>query len=132
MFVDAFATPADCAGAPLGDVLRLWQGLGYPRRARNLQAAARGIVEQHDGLTPSTLDELLALPGIGPYTARAVLAFAFESDVAVVDTNIARVLARFHGRKLKLREAQQLADDWIPARYCASVSTIPWQKTKTA
>ncbi|MEI8392015.1 MAG: A/G-specific adenine glycosylase [Actinomycetes bacterium] len=115
MFVDAFATPADCAGAPLGDVLRLWQGLGYPRRARNLQAAARGIVEQHDGLTPSTLDELLALPGIGPYTARAVLAFAFESDVAVVDTNIARVLARFHGRKLKLREAQQLADDWIPA-----------------
>ena len=114
VFIDAFATPADCAGAPLGDVLRLWQGLGYPRRARNLQAAARVIVEQHDGLTPSTLDELLALPGIGPYTARAVLAFAFEEDAAVVDTNIARVLARFHGRTLKARDAQKLADDWVP------------------
>ena len=114
IFVDAFATPADCAGAPLGDVLRLWQGLGYPRRARNLQAAARVIVEQHNGLTPSTLDELLALPGVGPYTARAVLAFAFEEDAAVVDTNIARVLARFHGRTLKARDAQQLADDWVP------------------
>ena len=114
MFIDAFATPADCAGAPLGDVLRLWQGLGYPRRARNLQAAARVIVEQHDGLTPSTLDELLALPGVGPYTARAVLAFAFEEDAAVVDTNIARVLARFHGRTLKARDAQKLADDWVP------------------
>ncbi len=114
IFVDAFATPADCAGAPLGDVLRLWQGLGYPRRARNLQAAARVIVEQHGGLTPSTLDELLALPGVGPYTARAVLAFAFEEDAAVVDTNIARVLARFHGRTLKARDAQKLADDWVP------------------
>ena len=114
VFIDALATPADCAGAPLGDVLRLWQGLGYPRRARNLQAAARVIVEQHDGLTPSTLDELLALPGVGPYTARAVLAFAFEEDAAVVDTNIARVLARFHGRTLKARDAQKLADDWVP------------------
>lgn len=114
IFVDAFATPAECAGAPLGDVLRLWQGLGYPRRARNLQAAARVIVEQHDGLAPSTLDELLALPGVGPYTARAVLAFAFEEDAAVVDTNIARVLARFHGRTLKARDAQQLADAWVP------------------
>ena len=114
IFVDAFATPADCAGAPLGDVLRLWQGLGYPRRARNLQAAARLIVEQHGGVVPNTLKELLALPGVGPYTARAVLAFAFEEDAAVVDTNIARVLARFHGRTLKARDAQQLADDWVP------------------
>ena len=114
IFVDAFATPADCAGAPLGDVLRLWQGLGYPRRARNLQAAARLIVEQHGGVVPNTLEELLALPGVGPYTARAVLAFAFEEDAAVVDANIARVLARFHGGTLKARDAQKLADDWVP------------------
>ena len=114
IFVDAFATPADCAGAPLGDVLRLWQGLGYPRRARNLQAAARVIVEQHGGVVPNTLEELLALPGVGPYTARAVLAFAFEEDAAVVDANIARVLARFHGGTLKARDAQKLADDWVP------------------
>jgi A/G-specific adenine glycosylase len=114
MFIDAFPTPQQCADAPLGDVLRLWQGLGYPRRAKNLQAAAGVIVAQHNGVVPNTLDELLALPGVGPYTARAVLAFAFEVDAAVVDTNIARVLARFHGRTLKARDAQKLADDWVP------------------
>ena len=114
MFIDAFPTPQQCADAPLGDVLRLWQGLGYPRRAKNLQAAAGVIVAQHNGVVPNTLEELLALPGVGPYTARALLAFAFEDDAAVVDTNIARVLARFHGRTLKARDAQKLADDWVP------------------
>ena len=114
VFINEFPTALDCSQAPLGDVLRLWQGLGYPRRAKNLQAAAKVVVEQHDGVVPNTLDELLALPGIGPYTARAVLAFAFEVDAAVVDTNIARVLARFHGRTLKARDAQMLADDWVP------------------
>jgi len=114
MFINAFPTPQQCADAPLGDVLRLWQGLGYPRRAKNLQAAAGVIVAQHDGVVPNTLDELLALPGIGPYTARALLAFAFETDAAVVDTNVARVLARFHCRTLKARDAQMLADDWVP------------------
>jgi len=116
MFIDAFPTPQQCADAPLGDVLRMWQGLGYPRRAKNLQAAAGVIVAQHNGVVPNTLEELLALPGVGPYTARALLAFAFEDDAAVVDTNIARVLARFHGRTLKARDAQKLADDWVPQR----------------
>lgn len=114
-FVDEFPRPDDCARAPLGDVLRLWQGLGYPRRARNLHAAATSIVNEHAGVVPSTLDGLLNLPGVGPYTARAVLAFAFEADAAVVDTNIARVLARFHGRTLKARDAQLLADAWVPS-----------------
>lgn len=114
-FVDEFPRPDDCARAPLGDVLRLWQGLGYPRRARNLHAAATSIVNEHAGVVPSTLDALLDLPGVGPYTARAVLAFAFEADAAVVDTNIARVLARFHGRTLKARDAQLLADAWVPS-----------------
>ena len=109
-FVEQFPTPAACASASLGDVLRLWQGLGYPRRARNLQASAAAIVTRHGGEVPADLDELLGLPGVGPYTARAVLAFAFELDVAVVDTNIARVLARMEGRRLKPREAQGLAD----------------------
>ncbi|MGA0367351.1 MAG: A/G-specific adenine glycosylase, partial [Ilumatobacteraceae bacterium] len=87
-FMESFPTPADCAHAALGDVLRVWQGLGYPRRARNLQAAAREVVVHHGGEVPQELDDLLALPGVGPYTARAVLAFAFELDAAVVAPNV--------------------------------------------
>lgn len=109
-FVAAYPDPASCAAAPLGDVLRLWHGLGYPRRARNLHLAAGEVVERHGGRLPSTLDELLALPGVGAYTARAVLAFAFEADAAVVDTNIARVYARHAGRRLTAGEVQRLAD----------------------
>ncbi len=112
-FVAEYPTPAECASASLGDVLRLWQGLGYPRRARNLHASAVAIVSRHGGSVPADLDSLLALPGVGPYTARAVLAFAFEHDVAVVDTNIARVLARFTGRRLKPREVQSIADEFV-------------------
>ena len=112
-FLEAFPTPAACAAVPLGDVLRMWHGLGYPRRARNLHAAAQRVVEL--GGFPVTLDGLLALPGIGPYTARAVLAFAFERDVAVVDTNIARVLARVHGRRFTARAVQAAADELVPA-----------------
>lgn len=107
-FLEAFPTPADCAAASLGDVLRLWQGLGYPRRARNLQAAAIEIVRL--GGFPSDLHGLLELPGVGAYTARAVLAFAFEAEAAVVDTNVGRIFARHEGRRLTAREAQTLAD----------------------
>ncbi|MDG2438992.1 MAG: A/G-specific adenine glycosylase [Ilumatobacter sp.] len=113
-FLTAFPTPADCAIASLGDVLRLWQGLGYPRRARNLQAAAAIVVELHNGQLPDDLDDLLDLPGIGPYTARAVLAFAFERDVAVVDTNVARILARSSGERLTPKRAQERADEAVP------------------
>ena len=111
-FLAAFPTPAACAAVPLGDVLRLWQGLGYPRRARNLQAVARAVVEL--GEFPSTFEGLLALPGVGQYTARAVRAFAFELDSAVVETNIARVLARVAGHRLTAGEAQRAADAALP------------------
>lgn len=114
-FCAAYPTPADCASMPLGDVLRRWQGLGYPRRARNLHDAATAMVERHDGAVPAEIGALLALPGVGPYTARAVLAFAFERDVAVVDTNIARVLARVTGERLTMRRVQAVADDLVPA-----------------
>lgn len=113
-FMDTFPDPASCASAELGDVLRLWQGLGYPRRARNLHRAATVIVEEHSGRVPDDLDALLALPGIGAYTARAVLAFAHEVDVAVVDVNVARVLARIGGLRLTARQAQITADALVP------------------
>jgi A/G-specific adenine glycosylase len=114
-FLGRWPDPASCAAAPLADVLDAWHGLGYPRRARNLWLAAARCVELHDGRLPETLDELLDLPGIGPYTARAVLAFAYEAEgAAVVDTNVARVLARRVGRRLTPRQAQAEADELVP------------------
>ncbi|MCU1345818.1 MAG: mutY [Acidimicrobiia bacterium] len=111
-FLDRFPTPSACAAAPLGEVLRLWHGLGYPRRARALHGAAAVLAA--DGY-PATVEGWMALPGVGAYTARAVLAFAFERDVGVVDTNSARVLARWEGRRLSPAEAQAAADAAVPA-----------------
>jgi A/G-specific adenine glycosylase len=89
--------------------------MGYNRRAKNLQVAARVIVADHGGAVPGDLDALLALPGVGPYTARAVLAFAFERDVGVVDTNAGRVIARaVTGRPVRPAEAQTLVDAMVP------------------
>lgn len=111
-FMAEFPTTAACAEAALGDVLRLWQGLGYPRRARNLHGAA--VAVEQLGRFPDTLAGLLVLPGVGAYTARAVLAFAYETDAAVVDTNVARVLARVGGQRLTPKQAQATADSWVP------------------
>lgn len=113
-FIAEFPTPKSLADAPLGDALRLWSGLGYPRRCRNLQEAARKIVQDFNDEFPTTLSELQSLPGIGQYTSRAILAFAYEVDVAVVDTNVSRVLSRLEGRVLKARELQELANDFVP------------------
>ncbi len=114
-FLDRFPTPAACAEAPVGDVLRSWRGLGYNRRAQNLHRTARAVVAQHGGYLPADLAGLLALPGVGAYTARAVLAFAFEQDVGVVDTNVGRVLARaVAGRPVSTAEAQRLVDAMVP------------------
>lgn len=110
-FLEQWPTPAACAAAPLGDVVTAWAGLGYNRRAVSLHRCAQEVVSLHGGELPDDLSSLLALPGIGPYTARAVLAFAFESDeVGVLDTNAARVLARWSGRSLGRAEAQAIAD----------------------
>ena len=113
-FLARFPTPDSLASVPLGEVIALWVGLGYNRRARLLHACAVQLVDHHDGALPDQLDGLLALPGIGPYTARAVLAFAFEHDVGVVDTNVGRVLARLGGSSLSYAQAQALADDLVP------------------
>ena len=109
-FLGQWPTSNACADATLADVLDEWAGLGYPRRARNLWLTAQRVRDEFDGALPRDLVALLSLPGIGPYTARAVMAFAFEHDVAVVDTNIARVVARRAGRRLTRREAQAEAD----------------------
>jgi A/G-specific adenine glycosylase len=86
--------PADLASATTADVLRAWDRLGYPRRALRLLDCARAIVERPAGVVPATEVELLALPGIGAYTAAAVMAFAHGQRSVVLDTNVRRVLAR--------------------------------------
>jgi A/G-specific adenine glycosylase len=87
-------TPAALAAVPSGEAVRQWGRLGYPRRALRLHEAATAIVERHQGAVPSSVDELLALPGVGAYTARALASFAFRQRHPVVDTNVRRVLAR--------------------------------------
>jgi len=115
-FLGRFPTPAAMSASSLGEVLDAWAGLGYYRRARDLHRTATAVVTEHGGALPRTLAELLALPGVGPYTARAVLAFAFEHDHGVVDTNAARVLARaFAGAPLRASAAQRLADGLVPS-----------------
>ncbi|HET9139670.1 A/G-specific adenine glycosylase [Actinophytocola sp.] len=90
--------PSDLAAASPADVLRAWGKLGYPRRALRLREAAAAIAEQHGDVVPSDVDTLLALPGIGAYTARAVAAFGYGRRCPVVDTNVRRVVARaVHG-----------------------------------
>lgn len=87
-------TPADLAAAPPSEVLRAWGRLGYPRRALALHACATAIVEQHGGVVPEEVEALLALPGVGDYTARAIAVFAHGHRHPVVDTNVRRVIAR--------------------------------------
>ena len=114
-FLEEFPTPAACAARPAGDVVRAWAGLGYNSRALRLHQCATAVVERHGGALPDELDALLALPGIGPYTARAILVFAFERDIGLVDTNAGRFLSRAGaGRALERREAQVLADSLVP------------------
>lgn len=93
-WIERWPTPADFATASKAEVLRAWGKLGYPRRALRLHECAQAIVKRHDGAVPSDVDELLALPGIGAYTARAVACFHFQQNVPVVDTNVRRVYGR--------------------------------------
>lgn len=113
-FLERFPDAPVCAAAGPGAVVEEWAGLGYNRRAVNLHRTAVVVTEQHGGRLPDDLTALLTLPGVGPYTARAVLAFAFERDVAVLDTNVGRVLARHGGASLSVASAQRKADDLVP------------------
>ena len=94
-FVKAYPTPADLAAAPEDEVLKLWQGLGYYSRARNLHAAAKSM----NGKFPTTYDGVRALKGVGDYTAAAICSIAYNMPYAVVDGNVFRVLSRVFGIK---------------------------------
>jgi len=105
-WLERWPSPADLAASPPSEAVRAWDRLGYPRRALRLHAAAVAITERHGGVVPDDVDELLALPGIGDYTARAVAVFAHGHRHPVVDTNVRRVLAR---------AVEGLAEPWSPS-----------------
>ena len=116
-FMARFPTVQALAAASPAEVLRAWQGLGYNRRALALWRAARVIVDEHGGRVPSDLDALQALPGVGPYTARAVAAIAFGMRVGAVDTNVRRVVGRVaagDAEPLSAAAMQRLADATVP------------------
>lgn len=118
-FLVEYPTPEALAAASPADVLRAWRGLGYNRRALALRAAAISIVDDHGGRVPRDLEALDALPGVGPYTARAVAALAYGARVGAVDTNVRRVLSRaLFGSGSDSPGAialQAAADDLVPA-----------------
>ena len=114
-FLEALPTPGACADAPLSEVLTLWSGLGYHRRAKALHDAARIIRDEFAGVVPSDADALRRLPGVGEYTANAVASFAFGRRVAVLDTNVGRVLARaIANHPLHRAEARDIAHGLLP------------------
>lgn len=119
-FLALWPTVADLAAAPLDAILREWAGLGYYARARNLHACAQAVVERHGGVFPTSSAALLALPGVGPYTAAAVAAIATDERIAVVDGNVDRVLARYLALPVPVREAKDAVraavQQVVPAR----------------
>ena len=115
-FLERFPTPKACAAASAGEVLVAWEGLGYNRRGLALHRAAQAVADRFGGAVPDDPASLRTLAGVGPYTARAVLAFAFEHPVGVVDVNVARVLHRaVAARALAGTATQDLADALVPA-----------------
>ena len=116
-FMELFPTVEALAAATPADVLRAWQGLGYDRRGLALWRAARVIRDEHGGRVPASIEALEALPGVGPYTARAVAAIAFGRPVGAVDVNVRRVLGRIVGgsKRLPAKDVQALADAAVPA-----------------
>ena len=118
-FLARFPDPASLAVAPLRDVLKLWEGLGYYSRARQIQKAAQILVRDHGGRLPADPAQLAALPGLGPYTTAAVASFAFGLPLAVLDGNVIRVFSRLLalpddvGRPATKKKLQRLADELL-------------------
>lgn len=117
LFIEQFPDVHALARAPLSEVLRLWSGLGYNRRAKYLRDCAREIIERFDGKFPRGRKELLGLPGVGPSTASAIRSFAFGEDDPMIDTNIRRILSRvFYSAVSRRRKAPRDADLYALAR----------------
>lgn len=114
LWMRKFPTVEHLAKASVADVLAYWSGLGYNRRALNLKKTAEMIAKDFNGTFPKTEEELLALPGIGKYTARAILCFAFDQQVTVVDTNIRKVIITQFGLDGSENELQNIADQLLP------------------
>ena len=119
-FVEKYPTVFDLANAHIDDVLRTWQGLGYYSRAKNLHKCAKNVAEMHNGVFPNERNELIKLPGIGPYSAAAIASIAFGRHEAVVDGNVKRVITRLFGisqdinDKKTITEIQQIVDKLLP------------------
>lgn len=111
-FIAAYPTVGDLAAAEEHDLMRLWEGLGYYRRARSMHAAAKLIVAQHDGRFPSTFDEVLALPGIGRYTAGAILSISGDQRLPVLEGNTVRVYSRWIGMRQDVQSTAAKAKLW--------------------
>ena len=136
-FIKKFPTPASIAKAPEQEILSAWEGLGYYRRVRNLQKAAIAICDQHGGIFPSDYHEILALPGIGKYTAGAVSSFAYNLPQPIVDANVARVFSRlfnYHqrvdsttGQKQLWQWAEQLLSLKQPRAYNSALMELGQQ-----
>ncbi|WP_457798294.1 A/G-specific adenine glycosylase [Methylocystis sp. S23] len=114
-FLARWPTVEALAAAPLDDVLAAWAGLGYYARARNLHACAGRVARDHAGRFPEAEEELLALPGVGPYTAAAIAAIAFEKPCAAVDGNVERVMARLHAIETPARQAKSRIREKVEA-----------------
>jgi A/G-specific adenine glycosylase len=111
-FLERFPTVEALASAAVEEVLEVWQGLGYYRRARNLRLAAQQVMERHQGVFPDTLEAVAALPGVGRYTAGAVLCFAFGKRAPILDTNVQRVLERIFVRRAATRASARQKRLW--------------------
>lgn len=118
-FVAQYPTIFDLAAAPEDEVLRLWQGLGYYSRGRNLHQTAKYIVEHHKGVFPNSYQEIISLKGVGPYTAAAIASFAFKERIPAIDGNVLRVISRILRIESPIdspvtqKEIRNIAEEWI-------------------
>lgn len=115
-FIKKFPTAEVLSKAPISDVLRMWKGMGYNRRALYLRKAAELVVNNYYGNFPKSEKELVKLPGLGMYTARAILVFAYKQNIAMVDTNIRQIITHFffNGKPQKEAAIQEVADSLVP------------------